>query len=293
MNCPKCGFPRQPESNECPKCGIIYDKYGKNSRSRQAEDVQEVPAEKIKEKKERIKLFFKNLSIKKRISQLNSFQKSGLILLAVLICIGIGFMIFRPDITVTGNIFIAKKGESKINPESAEVNVFSMDTLLPHLLKRKEDRYNELLTILKKIETARIEYDAALENAENVFRWDFDNADQAIKARESAERKWQKLRSEEKEITASGFFFRELPAPLLSAKTDSEGKFTILIPRSDLHAIAASARRQAADTVEKYYWITPIDPANGSRQAVTLSTDNLLSADDIIAFTDMYSHLIP
>jgi len=298
MNCPKCGFPRQPESNECPKCGIIYDKYGKNIRSRQAEGgqtegVREVRAEKKKGKKEVIQLFFKKLSIKKRISQLNSFQKSGLILLAVLLFIGIGFMIFRPDITVTGNIFITKKGESKINLGSAEVIVFPMDTLVPYLLKRKDDRYKQLLTILKKIEAARIEYDAALKNAENVFRWDFDNADQAIKARESAERKWQTLRSEETEISSSGFFFQELPSPLLSTKTNSEGEFTVLIPRPDLHVITASARRQVADKVEKYYWITPIDPENGSRQAVTLSADNLLSPDDIEAFVDKYSHELP
>ena len=287
MNCPKCGFPRQPESNECPKCGIIYTKYEGFIKSRQTEDTQKVRVENKISKKELVKAFFKKISVKKRISQFTSFQKTALVLLAVLICIGIGFMIFNPDIRVNGEIFIVTKGAQNIQLGSVEVKVFKMDTLLPYLSERKKDQNGQLPMLLNKIEAAKIEYDAAFQKAENAFHWDFDNFDKAIEARDASKLKWLKLRAEEKEITSCDFFFRELPVPLTSTKTNSEGKFNILIPGSGLHVIAASATRHVPDDVEKYYWLPTIDPKNGSRQTVILSNGNLASTDDIEALINM------
>ena len=50
MNCPKCGFPRQPESNECPKCGILYDKYEDFIKNKRTEGVRKVIIEEKTEK---------------------------------------------------------------------------------------------------------------------------------------------------------------------------------------------------------------------------------------------------
>jgi len=37
-NCPKCGFEDYGEGTECPKCGIIYEKYYKSLEIKEAED---------------------------------------------------------------------------------------------------------------------------------------------------------------------------------------------------------------------------------------------------------------
>lgn len=300
MNCPKCGQPRQSDSNECPNCGIIYDKYEEFIKRKQTEDVRKVRVEKKREKKELVKIFFKKLSIQKRISELQkriseltSFQKTALILLVVLINIAIGFLLFKPDITIDGEIFIVTKGGQNIKLARVAVNVFPMDTFLPYLLERKKERDAQLSIILRKIEATRAEYDAAFQKAENAFNWDFDNFDKAIEAREKSDLKYQKLRTEREEITSCNFFFRELPAPLTSTKTNSEGKFNILIPGYCLHVIAASATRHVSNDVEKYYWIKTIDPKNGSRQTVTLSNGNLVSNDDIEALMGMYEYESP
>ena len=94
MNCPKCGFPRQPESNECPKCGILFDKYEDFIKSKRTEGVRKVIVEEKTEKKETVKIFLKKLSIEKgiesvkvflkklsikKVSQPTSFQKKALI----------------------------------------------------------------------------------------------------------------------------------------------------------------------------------------------------------------------
>ena len=145
MNCPKCGQPRQSDSNECPNCGIIYDKYEEFIKRKQTEDVRKVHVEEKREKKELVKVFLKKLSIKKRISELKkriseltSFQKKALILFVVLINIGIGFMLFKPDIAIDGEIFIVTKGGQNIKLARVAVNVFPMDTFLPYLLERKK-----------------------------------------------------------------------------------------------------------------------------------------------------------
>lgn len=306
MNCPKCGFPRQPESNECPKCGILFDKYEDFIKNKRTEPVRKVIVEeKVEEKieiKEFVKIFLEKLSIKERIESVNvflkklsvkkvpqptSFQKKALILLAVLIIIGIGFIIFKPDITINGEIFIVKKGGQNIKLGLAEVKVFPMETLLPYLLERKKVRDNQHSILVKKLEVAKKEYEAASKEVENAFNWDFDNLDPTVKAREKSDLKLHKLRTEEKEITSCNFFFRELPVPLISTKTNSDGKFNFLIPGSGSHLIAASATRHTLDD-EKYYWITTIDPKRGSTQTVILSNDNLVSTDDIEVLIDIY-----
>ncbi len=37
-NCPKCGFEDYGEGAECPKCGIIYEKYYNSLGIKEAED---------------------------------------------------------------------------------------------------------------------------------------------------------------------------------------------------------------------------------------------------------------
>ena len=290
MSCPKCGFPRQPGSFECPKCGIIYDKYQKYSKSEPTQNVRKVEGENKKEKIEIAKGLFKNLSIKKRISQLTTLQKTAFIVLAVLIIIGTAFMIYTPDITINGEIFAVTKQGQRINLGRVEVNAFSIDTLLPYLVERREEGDDQLSIIWKKSKAAKNEYDKAFQEVEYAFRWDFDKTDEALKAREAAERKWQKLRAEEEEIASCGFFFRNLPAPLTSTKTNSDGKFNIRIPGSGLHIITASATRQVSDDAEAYYWLKEIDPKDGSEQAVILSNDNVASTDDIENFINKYAH---
>lgn len=290
MSCPKCGFPRQPGSDECPKCGIIYDKYKKHTKREQTGDIRKVEDEKKKDKIELVKDFFKKLSIKKRISQLTTLQKTALILLAVLITISIGFIIYTPDITVNGETFIVAKGGQNINPGLVEVDVFSIDTLLPYLLERRKEMDDQLSVLWKKIKAAKAEYDKAFQEVEYAFRWDFDKTEKALKAREAAERKWLKLRAEEKAVASCDFFFRELPAPLISTKSNSEGEFNIRIPGSGLHVIAASARRQVSDDVEKYYWLKEIDPTDGNKQTVVFSNDSLASIDDIEELINKYAY---
>jgi len=293
MSCPKCGFPRQPESTECPKCGILYGKYEQFIKSKQTGNDRKVRVEKKREKKETVKIFLKKLSIKKRFSQLSSFQKMIPILFVVLTIIGIGFMIFKPDIIINGEIFIVTKKGQNIKLGLVEVNVFPMDTLLPYLAERKKERNYQLPVIVKKIEAAKTAYDAAFQEAENAFQWDFDNFDKSIATRDELKRKWLNLRAEEQEVTSCNFFFRKLPAPLTSAKTNSEGNFNLLIPGSGLHVITASATRRVVEDVEKYYWITTIDPKKGSRQIVILSNDNRVSANEIEILINMYANKSP
>ena len=289
MSCPKCGFPRQPGSFECPKCGIIYDKYQKHSKREPTKDVRKVEDEKKKEIIEFVKDFFKNLSIKKSISQLTTLQKTALILLAVLIIIGTGFIIYTPDITIKGEIFAAAKQGQPINLKRVEVNAFSIETLLPYLVERREERDDQLWVLWKKIKAAKTEYDKAFQEVEYAFRWDFDKSEKALKARDAAERKLSQLRAQERDLASCGFFFRNLPDPLTSTKTDSEGKFNIRIPGSGSHVLAASATRQASDDVERYYWLKEINPKAGSKQTLILSDDNLTSPDDIENLINKYA----
>ena len=52
-NCPKCGFEDYEEGPECPRCGIIYEKYYNLMGVQEVEDKDQVPQEEDEQPEER------------------------------------------------------------------------------------------------------------------------------------------------------------------------------------------------------------------------------------------------
>jgi hypothetical protein len=71
--------------------------------------------------------------------------------------------------------------------------------------------------------------------------------------------------------------FNGLPEPLMSSKTDADGKFSMQIPKKGDFALVATAQRQVADQTEKYYWFIRIHPDKKPAMQVMLSNDNFIS----------------
>jgi hypothetical protein len=62
--------------------------------------------------------------------------------------------------------------------------------------------------------------------------------------------------------------FREFSVPIASAKTDADGKFSIMLDSKAAVALAAHGTRMVADKVENYYWIVsvPLEARQPARQ---------------------------
>jgi len=107
------------------------------------------------------------------------------------------------------------------------------------------------------------------------------------KAREAdyaAFEKIMKLTDLQTELMSARFYFESIPSPLLVTKTNSDGKFRLIVPGTGSFAVVSIASRHVGDDVERYYWLLKIDPRAGANQTIMLSNDNLMSADGVAVF---------
>jgi len=100
------------------------------------------------------------------------------------------------------------------------------------------------------------------------------SADEARSGSLAARQRWRDLKSAQHYYDSTEFYFDSLPKPARSAKTDSDGKFEIRIPRSGPYFAVASASRLVGGSTEKYYWLVKVDPHREAR--IMLSNDNLI-----------------
>ena len=198
-----------------------------------------------------------------------------------------------PDVTVDGEVFIVTKGGQSIKLGLVEVALIPMQTLQPYLQELHAVLTNKLSALELQIQTAESEYDRLNKEKDaafqNVMRQDDYNRmqqanytyEKARDAASSASDSWLKLTSEQDELMSGSFYFESIPSPLRSTKTNSDGRFRLLVPGSGLYAIAATASRHVGDDVEWYYWLIEIDPKDGASQSIMLSNDNMTSSRDV------------
>jgi hypothetical protein len=69
-------------------------------------------------------------------------------------------------------------------------------------------------------------------------------------------------------------FFELLPArPVATTKSDSDGKFTMELPRPGEMVLGATTDRKLLKSTEHYYWMVKVTPE--AETSITLSNDNL------------------
>lgn len=85
----------------------------------------------------------------------------------------------------------------------------------------------------------------------------------------------QRVRWRSDYLDCAAPYFKNLPHPIASAKTDADGKFKMELPASTGQTVVvASATGLLPGALENYYWTVKITPP----ATVTLSNDNLTSA---------------
>lgn len=71
------------------------------------------------------------------------------------------------------------------------------------------------------------------------------------------------------------YYIKALPAPIADEQTDSDGKFTMLIPKTGAWILEATGQRNVLDHTEHYFWFFNINGEMKSNGQVFLSNDNL------------------
>jgi hypothetical protein len=101
---------------------------------------------------------------------------------------------------------------------------------------------------------------------------------------EALEREAAQIRYDAKDylryLLSARLYFKELPQPVATTKTDADGNFAIEIPDGGDFVIGASATRAILSETESYYWLLRVPQSLPAK--IILSNDNLTSSGNSI-----------
>ena len=187
------------------------------------------------------------------------------------------------DVAVSGEVFIVTNGAQNIKLGLVKVSVFSESVIQPYVQSKLQTSKNEILR-LKPIEKGLREELVVLEK-KGAFKGAWDRLlkekltgiktpePELLKQFRKIGKERRKVYDEMVSYCEAPFYLKELPTPLFTAKTDSDGEFTFKL-KPGKYALAASASRKVVDETEVYYWLVWITVDANQQNKVMLSNDN-------------------
>ena len=151
--------------------------------------------------------------------------------------------------------------------------------------KEKKNKYEELELKAKQAQDVyllratkwREEYDLAKEQLENTKKNALLLNDQLLEIKKEHLLYLKRLAGWSQEFQER--FFKFLPSPLLSAKSDADGNFSFQNPPRTRLAIAASSTRRVMDKTENYYWFFYLPENITETSFISLNNETLLDSD--------------
>jgi len=150
--------------------------------------------------------------------------------------------------------------------------------------EERSDKYETLAhddpeTHYAKFAAAAKEYQEAYEKAYNVVGVYALTRDKLVEKTRSA-----RSMPENQQFIIKGQMesvLRDLPL-ITSAKTDADGCFVLKVKTGTPYILVASAKRQAGDSIERYYWVEPLNISTGTEETkIMFSNDNLRDRLDL------------
>jgi hypothetical protein len=86
------------------------------------------------------------------------------------------------------------------------------------------------------------------------------------------------LRAQQQHLTSGEYFVQDMPAPISTIQTDSDGKFTMLLPRDGRYGIVARVSRELGDKKETYCWFVWVSLDGAASKRVSLNNSNIVGA---------------
>lgn len=214
-------------------------------------------------------------------------------LIIVFLFLGLKWPLFADETNgvLQGEVFIVTKAAENVRLGLVEVVLFSENDITNYVAYRNS-----------RIEVERPDFDKQIADSEKAIselKADFENnkekltelskaANDTAAAQAFAELNKKSIAvieqikaSEEKakeNWPASSHYFKDLPVPLTSARTDADGRFSLAMPKQGRFAIAAHASRELPNSKEEYYWLV-WESLNGKEtEKIILGNQNTMSS---------------
>jgi hypothetical protein len=197
-----------------------------------------------------------------------------------------------PSVTnVSGEVFIVTKGGQNIKLGLVQVQIFSESPVMKQIntkLQKVREEIPRLLLTDKKLE---LEYNAShdkwfnrlLKYGSNDSLLDTLNKVSLEKYQEYINIHYPLLR-----YYRPDFYISELPKPIYTTKTNSDGKFQLNL-NPGKYVLLALSSRMVGDKTEDYCWFIHIIVKQKQQNNIMLSNDNLFenkSKENVIDFNE-------
>jgi hypothetical protein len=192
----------------------------------------------------------------------------------------------NPDGELTGEVFIVTKGIT-YTLDSVAVSAIPEDVAKKHLETKTQERDIESQKVRRALDglTTALEIVKAEEDA----LWKALQLDDANPQKSAAWRvaynktkdlakEVKNLQAERARVTSGEYFFDELPTGISVAKTDGNGRFSLIIPCNGRYVVAARGPRETFRDVDPYWFVSTSLDGEPSKHLV-LTNDNVLDAE--------------
>jgi hypothetical protein len=191
-----------------------------------------------------------------------------------------------PDGELEGDVVVTVDGK-KHSLGSVVLNAIPEEALTEHLQRKKAQSEHEsgklqraidaLAAILKE---ARVEEDRLW----NIQKLDESNMQKAnawslvYNKTKNLAGQIEDLRAQQQHLTSGAYFFQDIPSPIASVQTNTDGKFTMLLPRDGRYGIVARASRELGDRKETFCWFVWVSLDGAASKRVSLNNNNSVGA---------------
>ena len=285
--CPKCDWAfathdLTPRHVDCPACGHNFEAIFTESK----EEAEVIPEE--EEKRE-----IKDSPPKRRTRKFLLVVAATIAVLATMLAVA-GFLYFKhvnKPYRLDGSVFVVTKGGTNIKLGLVAVNVYPKE-IINEVLSASEKASNEAhQTLEKEIESTRsllAKADAELEEASKAYERlpydspEYDRLLSVAATKESARNKfvdpWNKLMETKRTLDdqIQETLASAIPTSSISARTNADGEFSLMIPTKGKYILIASGGRSIGDSEEKYLWVVSLPEKKANQYSIMLSNDNIL-----------------
>jgi hypothetical protein len=192
----------------------------------------------------------------------------------------------NPDGELTGQVFIVTKRGITYKLASVPVRAIPEELAKKHLKSKSVQRELELENLQRDIK-ALITTLQAMQADEhrlwNILQEDESDAQNSTawsvvyNKTKTITKELTHLHAQRKQLTSDEYFFDGLPSGISMARTDSDGRFSLVIPREGRYVIAA---RGPSDTYRdaEPFWFVSVSLAGEPSKRLMLTNDNVLGA---------------
>ena len=195
--------------------------------------------------------------------------------------------VVNPTVELTGEIFVATKSGIKRRLGSVKVGAIPEDVLIKHLeskalhgARKRQDLQRNIDSLSANLKVARAEEERLwkIQKRDESDRQKAKAWSAAFNKIKSIGKRIEDLRVQRQHLTSGEYFFHGLPSPVSAAKTDDDGRFTIVIPRHGRYGIVARTTVEQGEGTETYFWIVWVSVRGQYSKRLTLSNDNMVGA---------------